>query len=268
MADRVEPSAKGVKNYATTKTFQFAGLVDGWVAPSNTAYVADVDGGVTGAPLNAFGESHSSTSFTVTIDTGEGFLEGRWCARDVTTDVTLASSTTGQVVYAGWQNLSADTMIIGLDADFGADDGQVPIWEFDTDGNGVTAARRQNIIGPAIEEVGGDLVINTLLELTSDVTVQTGASITSTNTGIDDAPLIINDRSAFSELNGWAVMYNRGGSGWRLRDPTGIGDAFYVEPDGDAVFPAGSQQLALENRTTDPSSPRTGRMWYRTDLEQ
>ncbi len=100
----------------------------------------DPEGDLTSGALNAFAESHSSSSFDVTIDTGEALVGGAWLARDAATTVTLDSSTTGQTVYVGWGDSQTDTVIIGKSSAFGANDEKNPIWTFDTDGSGVTAA--------------------------------------------------------------------------------------------------------------------------------
>lgn len=150
MTDKVIPSPSGDSNgYIVARIIEFAGGSSGWIQESSTALLADNDTDLdqTAVPLNAFGESHSASSFDVTIDTGEGFIGGSWVARDTTTTVTLASDTTGQSVYAGWDHDATETMIIGTDSAFGAQDPQLEIWTFDTDGSGVTSATDQRPVG-------------------------------------------------------------------------------------------------------------------------
>ncbi len=120
-----------------------------WVVPSGTDYLAAFDG-LSGTPLNGFAESHSASSFDVTIDTGEAFVGGRWMGKDTTTTVTLASSTSNQTVYAGWESSTANSVVIGLDSAFSStDDGRrTPIWEFNTDGSGVTSSSRVHDTDP------------------------------------------------------------------------------------------------------------------------
>lgn len=262
MTDRVEPSPnKGNKVFATVAAIQWAGFVDGWIAPTDEAYVADVEG-LTGAPLDAF--NISTSGLTATIDTGEGFVEGRWVARDVTTDVALADDTVDQTIYLGWTYGSADSVTIGLDTDFAANDGRIPVWDVSTASGAVSGTTDRRTIGPPLSSDGGDLVVNALLQITD--TVELNASIETTRTGFGGAPLLINNTTAFSELGGWATMYNTGGSGWRFRD-NNTGDAFRVNPDGSAEFPNESVHLAIENRTNRPSGTQPGRLIYRTDKE-
>lgn len=142
MVDRVHPTQGEASSQLTSGAIKWAASSD-WIVPSGTDYLAAF-AGLSGTPLNGFGESHSSSSYDVTIDTGEGFVGGRWMARDTTTTVTLASSTTNQTVYAGWESSTADSVVIGLDSAFSSSDGgrRTAIWEFDTDGSGVTSSTK------------------------------------------------------------------------------------------------------------------------------
>lgn len=147
MVDRVEPSPnKRNVIYATSQAIRNAGGSDGWIVPTTESVVASVEG-MTGAPLNAFTQSSSATSLSVTIDTGEAFVLGRWIARDTTTSVTLAASTAGQTVYAGWGYGGTNTVIIGLAGAFGPNDGRIPLFDFETDASGVINVTDRRQIG-------------------------------------------------------------------------------------------------------------------------
>lgn len=137
MTDKVHPTQGEASSNITSGAIKWAGGSD-WIVPSTEDYLANI-AGLSGTPLNAFTEMHSSSSFDLTIDTGEGFVGGRWCARDTQTTVTLASSTTNQTVYLGWKSSSANTVVIGLDSAFSSsDDGRrTELYECDTDGSGV-----------------------------------------------------------------------------------------------------------------------------------
>lgn len=155
MTDRVHPTQGEASSQLTSGAIKWAAGSD-WIVPSGTDYLAAF-AGLSGTPLNGFEETHSSSSYDVTIDTGEGFIGGRWMARDTTTTVTLASSTTNQTVYAGWESSTADSVVIGLDSAFSStDDGRrTEIWEFDTDGSGTTASRKlhdNSMIHPRAED--------------------------------------------------------------------------------------------------------------------
>lgn len=270
MTDRVEPSPnKGNKVFPTTSAIRWAGFVNGWIAPTDEAYVADEDSTLSGAPLNAFDATTSASSLTVTIDTGEGFVDGRWLARDVTTDVTLAASTTNQTVYAGWAFGQPDTVRIGLDADFSSNDGRVSIWTFDTDGSGVISETSERAIGPPMSSEGGDLVVEALMRIT-DVVELDDAYIQATEptTEFSNAPLRIGENTAYSHRNGFLTLYNTD-AGWVFRNHTGDGNILEIEADtGNARFPHGHVQIAVENRTDRPSGTQPGRIIYRTDKEQ
>lgn len=142
MVDRVHPTQAEASSNMTSGVIKWAASAD-WVVPSGEDYLASLTD-LSGTPLNGFTESHSSSNYDVTIDTGEGFIGGRWCGRDVSTTVTLASGTNNQTVYAGWKSSTANEMIIGLDSAFPSTDNgrRTPIWEFDTDSSGTTVSRR------------------------------------------------------------------------------------------------------------------------------
>lgn len=131
----------------TARTFTAAGHTDGWVVPNNDTLISDVVSEVAAGPYDAFAETSSGTSYVVTIGTGEALVGGGALVRDVTTDVTLAAGTLDQTVYLGWAHNAQDTVKIGLDAAFNADDPRIPIYTYDTDGSGVTAVTDERPLG-------------------------------------------------------------------------------------------------------------------------
>lgn len=152
MTQIVDPSPDRTgKARRVAEAVRRSALSPGWIADTNTEYIA-ADEGLTGTPLNAFKASTSTSSFDVTFDTGEAFINGSWLAKDTTTTVTLASSTTGQDVYLGWSATSADTVIIGKSGAFNAYDPKVHIYTFDTDGSGVTASTDYRPIGERLDQ--------------------------------------------------------------------------------------------------------------------
>lgn len=157
MTERVNPSQnRSADAFETAGAIALAGGADsGWVSESSSpSELTTQNSNLTDADINAFGESHSGSSFDVTIDGGEAFVYGSWLAIDTDTTVTLASSTNNQTVYVGWDKDDTDDVIVGLDADFassGTDtDMKIPLWDFDTDGSGVTSATDRRVIGKVV----------------------------------------------------------------------------------------------------------------------
>lgn len=146
--DLVNPSVqRSADAYLTASAIMWAGASDpGWIAKTGNAYLADVEG-MSNTPLNAFDESHSASSLTVTIDTGEGFVGGAWLARDNTTEVKLSSSTNNQSVYVGWNADGTNEVTIGKSGAFSSNDHKIEIWQFDTDASGVTSSSDQRTLG-------------------------------------------------------------------------------------------------------------------------
>ncbi len=156
MTDKVYHSfSRKYRSRAAATAIQYAGGSEGWVVPSNQRLMEDPEGDLATGSLNAFAESHSSSSFDVTVDTGEALIGGAYLARDSTTTVTLASSTTGQTVYVGWGDSQTDTVIIGKSGAFTSNDEKIPIWTFDTDGSGVTSATDERVTSRVQAAVGG-----------------------------------------------------------------------------------------------------------------
>lgn len=141
MTDRVNPSYRGGgSSYETAGAIALGGGSDGYVQPSGSPTDMAVQAsGIDDTALAAFDETSSGSSLTVTIDAGEAFVNGAWLARDVSTNVTLAASTNNQTIYAGYDATGQDVVIIGLSGAFNSDDRKIELFEFDTDGTGVTS---------------------------------------------------------------------------------------------------------------------------------
>jgi hypothetical protein len=169
MTDVVEPSNDRVPaDPSVARARQRAGGRESYVAESSEPLLKDEAGDFNandalGAGAdNEFSQTSSGSSFDVTIDGGEAVVEGAILARDTQTTVTLASSANNQTVYLGYDRDLNDTVIIGLDSAFAAEDRRMPIFDFDTDGSGVTSVtdRRQLgalAIGEGATAEGGDL---------------------------------------------------------------------------------------------------------------
>ena len=140
MTDRVNPSFNRRAGSFETATASIAkgGATEGYVVNDSPTDAAIDDDDLDESVLNSFEESSSTTSLDVIIDPGEGFAGGAWFARDVSTTVTLAENTNNQIVYAGWDKDSADTVIIGLESDFKDLDQKIELYSYDTDADGVT----------------------------------------------------------------------------------------------------------------------------------
>jgi len=165
MTQKVNPSPnRPAEAFKTAGAIaQGGGAGQGYIAPaSSPTDISTQDSGITEGNLNAFAETSSGTSFDVTIDAGEGFVYGSWLAKDSSTTVTLASSTSNQTVYVGWNKGGTDDVIVGTSSDFatatGDTDEKIPLFDFDTDGSGVTSVTDRRTVGKTVD---GRFVHNT-----------------------------------------------------------------------------------------------------------
>lgn len=133
----------------TNRMLQYSGHAPGWVVPDTMELLADIAGELAAGPYNAFDATYAADSLDVTIETGEAIVGGAGVARDTTTTVTLPTNTAGMTVSVGWDPQSQDTVMIRRNAGF-ADEPTIPLWTFDTDDTGVTAATDQRHIGEEI----------------------------------------------------------------------------------------------------------------------
>jgi hypothetical protein len=156
MTQKANPSInRPAEAYKTAGAIAYGGHGDSGfiVEGASPTDISTQDAGINETNLEAFrlNNQYSATSFDVTIDPGEAFVFGSWIAIDTQTTVTLASDTTGQTVYAGWNKSGPDDVIIGLDSAFssagGDTDEKIPLFTFDTDTSGVTNVTDDRQIG-------------------------------------------------------------------------------------------------------------------------
>lgn len=156
MTDKVHPSFSRRPRSRETAQGAIAyggGLGDtgGVVWPSSSRLVEDSEGDLATGALDAFAETSSAASLTVTIGTGEALIGGAYLARDVTTDLDLPANDTTDI-YIGWKDGQTDTVLIGEDVvggvgdAFDDDDARVLAYTFATDGTGVTGVTDHRIL--------------------------------------------------------------------------------------------------------------------------
>jgi len=138
-----------IRNREVSAAIQYGGGSDGWISKAGNRLVEDSEGDLPSGDLGTFGFK-SSSGLTVTIGAGEALVEGAYIATDEPFDVDLAASTDNQTVYVGWQDGLPDTIIVGLDSAFTANDHRIAAWEFDTDASVVTATRDVRNLGQTI----------------------------------------------------------------------------------------------------------------------
>jgi len=155
MTEKANPSpSRPADAFATAGAIAYGGSIDGFIidGASPTA-ISQQDAEINEDNLDTFSQSISSSSLTISISGGEGFVFGAWLAIDTQTTITLDASTSGQTVFLGWNKNSSNDVIIGLDDAFSTvptdTDQRIPLYEFDTDASGVTAVRDERQVGKA-----------------------------------------------------------------------------------------------------------------------
>lgn len=155
MTQKANPSIRRpAEAFKTAGAIAYGGSVDGFVVDSaSPTDISTQDVGIDETAFNSFGATTSTSSLTVNIDPGEGFVFGSWLAIDTQTTVSLDASTTGQTVYLGWNKDTSNDVIIGTDSSFATSqsdsDQRIPLYDFDTDSTGVTSKTDRRQIGRA-----------------------------------------------------------------------------------------------------------------------
>jgi len=158
MTQRANPSVnRPVEAFKSAGAIALAGgTKDGWISPADeTSDISVQDPAIDDDVLTAFEQSSTTDSTTVTIGPGEGFVFGSWIVKDTETEVNLAPSTPGQIVYLGWNNNEANDVIIGLTDSFNNGpndvDQRIELYEFETDASGVINVEDRRSIGKTID---------------------------------------------------------------------------------------------------------------------
>lgn len=248
MTQRANPSVnRALEAFKTAGAIAYAGgSTEGWISPFNeTSHISIQDPAIDDAKLNSFEENSTTTSLTVTIDPGEGFVFGSWVAIDTETDVTLAPNAQDQTVYLGWNNNRADTVVIGLIDKFNTGpndkDKRIPLYDFDTDGSGVTNVTDRRTIGKKIDAN----------ELLVDKTFGLPVYEESSNAKVKDGAAIYVDGSN-SELEG---IYVYDGAQWDRvarsnEEIADLANAFIVGGTGISTnYDSSTEQLTLNGAT-------------------
>lgn len=157
MAEKVNPSINrpaeafktaGAITYGGSGGGDYQGFVVDGASPTE---IATQDGAIAEANLNTFSQTSGGASLNVDIAPGEAFVYGAWLAIDTTTTVSLTASTANQTVYVGWNKDSSDDVIIGKSSAFASASGdtdlKIPLFDFDTDGSGVTGVTDRRRVG-------------------------------------------------------------------------------------------------------------------------
>lgn len=163
--ERAQPGAKGsyIRNieYGEAASPYSNGFIQSASDPTLSSIRYDA---LDESLYNEFDASWSDTSLDVTIDPGEGFING-WFATDEQTTINLEADVNDQTVVVGWDvdavyddtvhgsRDDADSVFVHLksSAAFDPNDPYIEIWTFDTDSNGVTNAVDERPVGEHVD---------------------------------------------------------------------------------------------------------------------
>jgi hypothetical protein len=156
MTQKANPSPnRPAEAFKTAGAIGYGGHSEGYVVSgTETTPISEQDSGIDETVLNAFIQTSSATSTSVDIDPGEAFVFGAWLAKDTTTTVSLPTNST-TTVFVGWDKGSTDDVIVGRDNSFtnASDDTdqKIPLFDFTTDGSGVTGVEDRRRIGKTVD---------------------------------------------------------------------------------------------------------------------
>jgi len=254
MTDKVNPSiTRPAEAFKTAGAISLAGGSGGWISPSaEPSDISVQDGGINDGVLNAFSQASGSTSFDVTIDPGEAFVYGSWLAIDTATVVTLSSNTASQTLYVGWNKDSSDDVIIGLQSAFdnasGNTDQKIPLYDFDTDGSGVTSVTDRRTIGKTLD---GRYVNNTA-SISADYTTSGEQLIFADSSG---GPLTITLSEADLDNGSNVIIADSGGAAGT--------NNITIDTAGSSNI-NGANSILVENEYSAKAIGTDGTNWYTT----
>lgn len=165
MTEKVNPSRnRPAVGFSTSGAIAYGGQghSDGFIVdPSEPTEIAQQDPAIDHTQFDGFDELSSSSSLDVTIGPGEAFVFGSWLAKDSDTIVTVQQGTIDGVIYLGWDKSDNDEILIGTNSDFNNDtndyDARMPLFQFNSDSDGVTDITDRREIGYS-SEIRGRLV--------------------------------------------------------------------------------------------------------------
>lgn len=258
MTDVVYPSPDRSGNaYQDAVRVQSGAISEGWVAPTDTSYLASTFEALTQSrvPLNGFTyRSGQSSGLDAYIDHGEAFVSGANVCRDQATTITLADNTSAQTVYLGFDPTGRDRVLVGLDGAFPEHPTpRVPIWTVSTSSGAITSVTDERTVGPTID------VVNQRYEGGSDhasatdnphqVSAQQVGALP-TSGGVVDGAVRINSGV-------WPTLGDDAHS--ESDDPTTIVSGYTTFRDAAGTFPLGTNSIV---ETVNPEGESNARQFH------
>jgi hypothetical protein len=192
-----------IRNREVSAAIQYGGGSDGWISEAGDRLVEDSEGDLPSGDLGTF-DVVGSSGLTVTIGAGEAVVEGAYIATDETFEVGLDAGTDNQTVYVGWQDGLPDTITVGLDSAFSANDHRIAVWEIDTDSTSVTTTRDVRELG---QTISAETLIAESLVFTQDITDPNNNTATSLSdpVRVTEEAVTFDESSITVTTNGAAV---------------------------------------------------------------
>lgn len=243
MTQKVHPSFdRDVRNRELAAAIAYAGASGGggWISKVGTRLVEDSEGDLPSGDLGTF-DNTGTSGLDATIGAGEAVVDGGYLATDESFTVSLDPSTANQTVYIGWRDSAADTIIVGLDSAFSANDHRIAAWEFDTDGSVVTATRDVRDLGQTISTAtleADDVSFNDSITGPEENTV----------TSLRNPIRVTEEASTFTENN--ITLTNNNTSVQNGSVELGGVSSTAIRPDDNDSFPTSQSQGVVINPNT------------------
>lgn len=253
MTQKANPSVnRPAEAYKTAGAIAYGGHGSGgWISKSSDPTEISVqDSQISESNLNAFQETSSSSSFDVTIAGGEAFIFGSWVAIDTSTTVSLASSTNNQTVYVGWNKGGSNDVIVGLDAAFSSSSGdtdeRIPLFDFNTDGSGVTNVNDRRQLGKTINGRIDRRTTSTGLDITTS-----GEQIIFVDSSSGTIQITLSEEDTNDGTN--IIVIDSGGNA--LNNP------ITIDTEGSSTI-NGSSSVVVEDNYSAKALASDGNNWY------
>lgn len=252
MTDIVEASTDRVASALATNAGRHAGINDYVVSESDSPFFdPPINSALKTSTLKGFRQvsasNAGSSDWELTVEGGEAFIAGAYVARDTQTVITGDFTSGSRTIGVGWTGtgnggVTTDAVVIKPTDEFGPNSQYLPLGQLQAFGGGVT------------------------YEDLRQTTPQVAVSDTRLDLGVDRIDYSETGLLQFADGNSVVFQLAQGSIG--ITKNTVVNGEFVAREDTALGTTTIDDILTLTGRTSDPSNPTDGMVWYRSDTDE